>query len=266
MAVRIVDTKKAADLFGAWPEAVLWSCLDNTMGAVYADSRENPGSAMAVLGDFCFLAGRPDKEIVTFKPGWCTQGFIIMIPQNEGWVDIIRKCYGGKAKPVTRYAFKKEWDAFDRNRLKDTASSLPPGYVMKMMDKENFESCRANAWSRDLVSQFTAVNFAEAAFESDYNMYRKLGIGTVILKDGELVSGASSYARYRGGIEIEIDTKEEYRRKGLAYACGARLILECLEQGLYPSWDAQNKGSAALAGKLGYHLDHEYTAYEIWGY
>ena len=67
------------------------------------------------------------------------------------------------------------------------------------------------------------------------------------------------------GIEIEIDTREDHRRKGLAYACGAKLILECLKRGLYPSWDAQNKWSVALAEKLGYHFDHEYTAYEITG-
>lgn len=94
-------------------------------------------------------------------------------------------------------------------------------------------------------------------------MYQKYGLGAVILKDGETVSGASSYSGYRDGIEIEIDTKEAYRRKGLAYICGAKLILECLERGLYPSWDAQNKWSVALAEKLGYHFDYEYPAYEI---
>ena len=78
-----------------------------------------------------------------------------------------------------------------------------------------------------------------------------------------MVSGASSYSRYKNGIEIEIDTKAEFRQKGLAYACGAKLILECLSRNLYPSWDAQNKISVALAEKLGYHYDHEYTAYEV---
>ena len=93
-----------------------------------------------------------------------------------------------------------------------------------------------------------------------------MGLGVVIRKDGHLAAGASSYTAYRGGIEIEIDTKKEYRRKGLACACGARLILECLSRGLYPSWDAQNKWSVALAEKLGYHFSHAYDAYEIYGY
>ncbi len=71
---------------------------------------------------------------------------------------------------------------------------------------------------------------------------------------------------YELKVIIEIDTRDDHRRKGLAYACGARLILECLEKGLYPSWDAQNKWSVALAQKLGYHFSHEYIAYEVIGY
>ena len=45
-------------------------------------------------------------------------------------------------------------------------------------------------------------------------------------------------------------------------ACSA-LILNCLEEGLYLSWDAQNINSVRLAEKLGYEFDHEYVAYEV---
>lgn len=84
-----------------------------------------------------------------------------------------------------------------------------------------------------------------------------------MLKDGVIVSGASSYTSFSAGIEIEIDTMEAFRRKGLASACGAKLILECLKRGLYPSWDAHNKESLALAQKLGYRFANEYPVYEV---
>ena len=45
--------------------------------------------------------------------------------------------------------------------------------------------------------------------------------------------------------------------------CGAALILKCLERGLYPSWDAHNKESLALAQKLGYIFDREYLCYIV---
>ena len=85
----------------------------------------------------------------------------------------------------------------------------------------------------------------------------------VIKKDGVPVSGASSYSVYNGGIEIQIDTRTDYRRQGLAAAAAAALILECLDRNLYPSWDAASLWSVALAEKLGYQFDHEYDAYFV---
>ena len=60
-----------------------------------------------------------------------------------------------------------------------------------------------------------------------------------------------------------MDTREDHRRKGLALCCAAQLILSCLEKGKYPSWDAANRASVALAEKLGYHFDREYPALEV---
>ena len=85
----------------------------------------------------------------------------------------------------------------------------------------------------------------------------------MILRDGKIVSGASSYTRYKEGIEIEVDTVPEERGKGLATAVCAALILACLDEGLYPSWDAQNLTSVHMAQKLGYEFAHEYTVYEV---
>ena len=76
-------------------------------------------------------------------------------------------------------------------------------------------------------------------------------------------AGAASYTRYREGIEIEVDTAESERRKHLATVSCSALILKCLDEGLYPSWDAQNMGSVHLAEKLGYAFGHEYIAYEV---
>lgn len=254
MIYEVADTRRVSSLFDKWEETLIWSCLQGIMGKIYADDLTNPTAAMAVLGDFAFFAGRPDTELVSCKPVWRTQNFVIMVPQDEDWKSIILDFYGERAKVISRYAIKKEPDIFNKEKLEKAAASLGEEYRLSMMDERLYHMCRAEAWSRDLVSQF-----------SDYETYHKLGIGAVICKDGMVVSGASSYSRYRDGIEIEIDTREEYRRKGLAYVCGAKLILECLKKNLYPSWDAHNRGSVALAEKLGYHYSHAYTAIEVFG-
>lgn len=255
MVYEITNTDNIAPLFGNWKETLIWSCLQGVMGRIYADDLNNPSSAMAILGDFTFFAGTPNAELVSFKPNWCHQSFMIMIPQDKRWQNTIIRFYGERAHIVSRYAIKKEPDIFDQKKLKKAVSSLPEPYTLSMIDERLYQMCKSETWSRDLVSQFPT-----------YELYRNLGIGAVICKNNMIISGASSYSRYQEGIEIEIDTKEEYQRKGFAYLCGAKLILECLKRGLYPSWDAQNQGSVALAEKLGYHYSHTYTAVEIWDY
>ncbi len=251
MIYELRRAEKAAALFEGWQETLIWSCLQGVMGRIYADDLENPASALALLGDFCFFAGEPKKEVALYKPGQRLHKFMIMIPQNKEWEDLIEDCYGKSVRKTVRYAIKKEPDIFDREKLWEVVGGLPDGYTLKMIDEKLFWECREIEWCRDWVAQY-----------DDYAMFQKYGLGVIIEKDGQPVSGASSYSGYDGGIEIEIDTREDCRRRGFAYICGAKLILECLKRGWYPSWDAHNKGSVALAEKLGYHFDHEYTVYE----
>lgn len=255
MTGRLTDTDKAQYIFGGWEETMIWSCVQGVMGEIYVDNVRHPRSAVARLGDFAFFAGEPVLELVRYKPEGYPKDFAIMVPENDRWGRLIENCYGEHARKVSRYAIKKEPHVFDKEKLQKIICALPDGYELKMIDEDIYDQCKDHEWSRDLAAQY-----------KDYKIYERLGLGAAVLKDGRIVSGASSYSAYRGGIEIEIDTFEPYRRQGLASVCGARLILECQKKNLYPSWDAHNKWSVALAEKLGYHYSHEYTAYEIWGY
>lgn len=246
MVYELKDTSKAKALFAGWQETMIDSCLQNVMGKIYVTDAVHPSSAFAFVGGFGFFAGKPNRELVLHKP----DGFVILVPQNEGWSALIEDCYPS-AKRVVRYAIKKDTQ-FDQEILRDQISRLPSGYELRKIDSQIFDMCSENPITADFVS----------AFESK-QQYLQIGRGMVILKDGTIVSGASSYTRYREGIEIEVDTVESERRKHLATIVCSALILECLNEGLYPSWDAQNTNSVRLAEKLGYELDREYVAYEV---
>ena len=253
--IRKADEKSrqaCAPLFEGWEESVIWSCLQGVMGEIYVNDPEHPASAMAILGDFCYFAGTPDRELVSGRPErYREKDFMIMVPQNDAWGELIEECLGTRVKKVLRYAIKKEPGIFDEKTLRAAVDKLPPEYTLNQIDRDLFERCPKLGWCRDWVAQY-----------ENYEQFLACGLGFVVEKDGEPVAGASSYSGFRGGIEIEIDTKEEYRRKGLASVCGAALILECIRRGWYPSWDAQNLWSVALAEKLGYHYSHDYPAYE----
>lgn len=246
MLCELEDTSKVKELFAGWNETLIFSCLQKIMGKVYVSDLEQPKSAYAFVGCFGFYAGIPDKEMVMDRP----DGFVIMTPQNNEWAKLIEECYP-LAKKVTRYAIKKD-TIFDQTMLQNEIKKLPAGYELKKIDADIYDQCLENPATEDFVS----------AFESK-EKYLQMGRGMVILKNGIIVAGASSYTRYREGIEIEVDTIEPERRKHLATIACSALILNCLEEGLYPSWDAQNMNSVHLAEKLGYEFDHEYAAYEV---
>lgn len=252
MVFKLENPKKAEKLFAGWQEGCIWSAMQGIMGDVYADDEDNPASGAVVLGDFTFLAGKPNREITLWKPSVGRKGLKILVPESDDWNGMIEDCYGKRALRVVRYAIKKERDIFDRARLEKAALSLPKEYRASVIDEALFHRCMSLAWCRDGVANYP-----------DYGLYRRHGLGVVILKGEEIVASCSSYSGFCDGIEIEVDTREDHRRQGLAYACAAKLILECLDREWFPSWDAQNLMSVGLAQKLGYHFDREYTSYEI---
>lgn len=71
----VENRENAKHIFENWDETIIWSCLQGVMGHIYADDRENPSSAMAILSDFCFYAGRPNRRLLAFKPECCRPAF-----------------------------------------------------------------------------------------------------------------------------------------------------------------------------------------------
>lgn len=257
MIHKIINTKNVEYLFTDWQETCIWSALQGIMGDIYTKDSEQPDAAMVILGDFCFLAGNPTTELVAYKPEDFQRDFIIMVPQSEAWAKLIEEQYSENAKRITRHAIHKNKGAFDKEKLTQAATDIPEGYELRMIDKELYDACLSEEWSKDFVSNY-----------KNYDMFETLGLGALMIKKdtGEIVAGASSYSTYKDGIEIEIVTREDHRKRGLAYRCASKLILECLKRNLYPSWDARTMISVALAEKLGYEYSHDYVAYDITNY
>ena len=246
MVVRLEDTTKVRALFDGWKETLIDACLQKVMGTVYVTDLREPRAALCYVGCFGFFAGEPDAELARFDPG----GFSILTPQNERWAALI-EAVRPDAEKLTRYAIKKDTQ-FDADRLRRYLRLLPEGYELREIDGALYGQCLAHPVTRDFVSVFGSKE-----------RFLRDGRGVVILKDGQIVSGASSYVRSLETVELEVETLEPERRRGLALAACSALILRCLGEGLYPSWDAANMASVCLAEKLGYELDHPYTAYAV---
>ena len=87
------------------------------MGKIYVDSLEKLESGAVMLGDFCFLSGKPESEVISGALANSASEEVILVPQNDDWAQMIVECYGEKAEKAIRYAIKKEPGIFDLEKL-----------------------------------------------------------------------------------------------------------------------------------------------------
>lgn len=225
------------------------------MGEGFVDNLDSPTCGQILLGDFSFVAGDYNSSsatsLITNIPENRSSQSILIIPQNERWEKLIEECYPSYYEKITRYAFKNDTD-FSLDTLYSNINKLNDEFQLIRIDKNVYQTNLNNSILNDLYSQFPSFDY-----------YSNHGIGFCILHNQKIVSCAYSYLFYNKGIEIQIDTDEKYRNRGLGSICASRLMIECILYGKHPGWDAADKRSCNLALKLGYEFSHEYTAYEI---
>ncbi|WP_449449151.1 HAD-IA family hydrolase [Streptococcus suis] len=141
--------RRVASLFGDWPEAIIWTCLEGRMGQIHVDNTQSPQSALALYGRqsfFGFLAGKPNVDLLKM----CEGKDIILVPQNQSWSDLIEGTYGDRIRSFTRYATKKD-TSFDLGHLQKLIDALSEEFDLKVIDRNLYDACLVEDWSRDLA-------------------------------------------------------------------------------------------------------------------
>ncbi|OSX87095.1 hypothetical protein BTJ44_02772 [Bacillus mycoides] len=238
-------------MFEDFNNVVLLSYLQGHMGNAWVNDLENPTVAQITVGIFTFYAGDPNaketEELLRNIPER-----ILVIVNSDQWKKRLETFHERKIDKFLRYKFKRNTEVFNRSKLQSFITALPKGYELRKIDEHIANNPTLHNVSEDFTSQFRSIDD-----------YVNRGIGYSILYNGEVVCGASSYSIYNDGIEIEVATDLDHRRKGLATVVCATLILDCLEKGRYPNWDAANSTSVKLAEKLGYVFDKAYDTYFV---
>lgn len=242
---------KVMKLFSGMDDTLILSCIQGHMGSIFVDNLKEPTCVQALVGDFTFFAGDSNSDGLGELLNNIPKNMFI-VPQSDSIGKRIEQMDVELLERFSRYSFKKDINNLDINKIKGFLIPLEDGYELKKIDEEIANSKSLNELSEDFTGQFESVKD-----------FLNRGIGYVIIHNGKVVSGASSYTIYDNGIEIEVDTDINYRRKGLATIVSAALIKDCLERNIYPSWDAANLNSKSLAEKLGYVFDKAYDTYYI---
>lgn len=243
--------EKAFEMLSGFKDSVIFSIFENITGKLYVDDEKKPEIALGCYKDFCFLSGNPCKvenlDAVLFSQ--CDNP--VLIADNSLWADFLAKNTG--FEKITRYKLKA-CESFDTVKLKSFTEKIKsfPQLSMRIMNGEDYDSFNPVGWEHDMRGCYkNREDFCEKSFG-------------VIISDGrEIVCGATAYSYYSKGIEIQIETKENYRNKGLATIAAAQLLLECEKRGATPHWDAAHMQSAKMAMKLGFEIVCRYDAYQL---
>jgi hypothetical protein len=233
-------------LFDRYPclHGVVAAVIEGGMGRALADAQAEP---LAVL-DFHLLAGDPLHANVPLLFKQLQPGNVVIAP-TPAWGQLVAATYPDALTVYRREAFQTE--QFDVDQLRAFCQALPSGFELRQVRPEEVAQF-ATDLDRALIYNFRS-----------HEEYITRGVGMGILHQGRFVSGASSAAIGGGKFEIEIQTRREFRRRGLARAVAATLILYGLEHGLEACWDAANEPSSALARQLGFHSTGKYEAYRL---
>lgn len=215
--------------------------LEGRYGTAMADSAQEPRLARLTVAAFTMCAGDPGhpvaSEIITHLPG------TIFVPETEAWRDLMIRIHDERLSKHQRIDFSSE--RLDMDHLQTLRSRVPEGFEVQRIDTE---SVHRLGYDMDL-------NYLPP-MRMRYMVEH--GIGFWAISGNRWASVAYSYVICRAGITIQIETRPEFRRKGLATCVAAALIAHCLERGLEPHWSAANPISAALAEKLGYVQSDSY--------
>jgi len=117
------------------------------------------------------------------------------------------------------------------------------------------------------VDEFTLpdISVSPHHFWRDADQFLSHGGGWCVEQDGEICAIAFSCFRHDAMLEIGIETKVQYRGRGLAGVAAAAIIAQCLATGLEPVWSCrkENVTSLSLATRMGFTPTLELPYYRL---
>jgi GNAT superfamily N-acetyltransferase len=249
------EMNQIAHLFNGIEDSMIIACLQGYLGDAWVDELPEPSFGLIVSGEYSFFGGDAgddgvDKMIeelfVCYVAG--NETTAIYADENAAWGELLLRIKRNSPKKVARFGIVQRDYEFDKILLQNMIDSLPETFNMVPFDKDIYEQAISEDWSAEFCEIF-----------NDMEDYLKRGFGYAVLLEGRLIAGTSTMTVYDGGTEIQVATRPEFRRRGLALPTSAAFLMECMKRNIRPCWDAANETSLHMALKLGYEYRGEYA-------
>lgn len=218
-----------------------WDVIFNTSleyGFVLADNVEQPNVALSFLGG-CIIYGGDANHNSAKDLIYSMEVQPTILPYPESWATLIKNEYKEKAKFETRYYLP--FASIDKKRLLSIDLSTNNGYEIERINEQLAAKLKDEIGEEYQIYHYSSLrDFAEK------------GCGFCITNGNEICSTAAAYLRNGNKIQIQVNTKQQYRQQGMATITSACMLRYCVENGITADWDAANTHSRDLANKLGY--------------
>ena len=184
---------------------------------------------------------------------------------NHEIKNIIIDCFDEDGKEIWLSLYSPEWES-TVDTLFDGCTSWKAYRLIHRLNYNSFQKYM-NRQAR-IPSGYEMIKVGLLSYETVKNRYPNFSwkpdsnkFGWFLLKDGEVVSECTSVWVEKVGVEtgcveISIETKEPFRRKGYAALTAAAFVEDCLSNDLIPVWCCWDfrEGSKELADKLGFEI------------
>lgn len=235
-------------LFADYPylQGLVHGALSGAFGEAFVD-RDECATVGMIVHDFVLFAGDASStsaaKMIRSRPAgsW-------LVGCGSAWQNRFVELWGDHLKQKERFAFHSP-AGWDRERLAGWMDDLPTGCTLKPITEAD-------------AGRFAQLSASLVHFNAQEHPAMAHSVGFGIEHEGQFVSGCAGVPA-GGTLDFEIQTQLAQRRRGLATAVAAALILYCLDHDLQPGWDAANEMSARLAEKLGFVGRTPYMAYRI---
>lgn len=222
-------------------------------GKVYVDNCIEPKSCFIVCKSGKYLVSGDTNNAVfnEFLEGYLKNKenhvrYFDLYSSSQEWISKIDDMLGDNAAKLRRQLFK--WDKLNSEVILKDDIRIPDGFELRKMDETLFEK-----YTKEMDSSYKDL------WKTSNNFILN-GFGFCILKDNEFVSACNTYYVRDGVVEIDIVTKDQYRKQGFAVITCSEFIKHCLLNNIEPVWDCDdgNEESKKLAVKLGFNSAENY--------
>lgn len=244
------EFKNAKHLFKDIPLG--WDVMFNASldhGFILADDRNQPNVALSFMGGCIIYGGDANHDSArNLVQSMKIQPAILSY--SESWTALIKDEFREKAKHVTRYYLP--FSSLNKTKL----------YSLDLSVNENYKLIKANEPIAEKLKEEIGEEYQIHHYMS-LKDFVETGCCYCITKGNEICSATAAFIRNRNKIQIQVNTKQSYRRQGMATKTSASMLRYCIENGITADWDACNTNSRDLAYKLGYEESIPYEVLSI---